>query len=127
MTVKLNGVNETLYLVRTSSENALGDRKNGRLVLSFTPDLDQQIGGLFFFEEAGEKQMQSLYLDPDLRGQGLMSMLARARPGNLALPRPRDHSVRRARRQYAATVSSSPQDKSHTTTYVNTFYGKRVD
>ena len=78
VTVKLNGVNETLYLVRTSSENALGARKNGRLVLSFTPDLDQQIGGLFFFEEAGEKQMQSLYLDPDLRGQGLMSMLARA-------------------------------------------------
>lgn len=78
VSIRLNGVDETLYLVRTSSENALGAKKNGRLVLSFTPDLDQQVGGLFFFEEGGERRMQSLYLDPDLRGRGLMPVLARA-------------------------------------------------
>lgn len=105
VSIRLSGVDETLYLVRTSSENALGARKNGRLVLSFTPDLDQQVGGLCFFEEAGEKRMQSLYLDPDVRGCGLMPVLARAARqfGITAAAGPFSEAGARAVRRYGFT------------------------
>ena len=68
VTVHVHGVAEPMHLVHTSSENALGARKNGRILLSFTPDGAQAVGGVFHFEEGGRKKLQSMYVEDDFRG-----------------------------------------------------------
>lgn len=78
VTVVNSGVPEQMHLIHTSSENIVGGRKNGRILLSFNPEATQTVGGLYHYEEAGKKHLQSAYLDPDFRGGHVMPMLIAA-------------------------------------------------
>lgn len=77
-TVSASWGDEDMFIVSTSSENILGARKNGRIALSFTENLDQMVGGIFYFEEGGKKKLQSVYVDSDFRGGVATKILADA-------------------------------------------------
>ncbi len=76
--VRTCGMDEEMYVVRTSSENGLGARKNGRILLSFSEDPSMSVGGIYFIEEYGKKKLQSVYVEDDFRGGKAMSILAEA-------------------------------------------------
>lgn len=73
--VRNAGIDEEMYLIITSSENVLGARVNGRILLAFSPQPLDPVGGVFFVLERRTRYLQSLYVDPDFRGGRAVSLL----------------------------------------------------
>ncbi len=69
--VRNSGIKEEMFLLYTTSENALGARVNGRILLAWDPDDTEGFeAGAFWVTEYGTKRLQSIYVAPLFRPQG---------------------------------------------------------
>jgi len=104
-----SGIPEEMYLLFTSFENSLGDRKNGRVILTWFPD-DRDLfeGGAYWFEEGGKKKLQSVYVSPEFRGRG-GQLLADALKsiGVTSYVEPLSHAGKRYVKRHKFTKTSS--------------------
>lgn len=65
--IELYGEPQQVVLIWTSSENALGARKNGRLLIASNESANYIGAGAFFIEENGRKCIQSVWVEPEYR------------------------------------------------------------
>lgn len=64
------GIEEEMFLLYTTSENILGARVNGRVLLAWSPDDTNDFeAGAFWVTEYGTKRLQSIYVTPLFRPQ----------------------------------------------------------
>lgn len=76
VTVRNSGIDEQMYLITTSSENALGARKNGRILLAFHPEPGASpVAGLYFVTERDREKIVGAYADVDFRAGKAMRLL----------------------------------------------------
>lgn len=59
---------ETLHLLWTSAENSLGARKNGRVLVASSDEAHYLYGAAFWIEEYGKRCVQSIWVEPEYRG-----------------------------------------------------------
>lgn len=65
--IELYGEPQQVVLIWTTSENALGARKNGRLLIASNENANYIGAGAFFIEEYGRKCIQSVWVEPEYR------------------------------------------------------------
>lgn len=81
--VRIGRDDDELHLLWTTAENALGARKNGRILVASSPEAHYLYGGAFFIEEYGRRCVHSIWVEPEYRGAFAMTIRGGTQDGTL--------------------------------------------